>query len=221
MQTLVISYFCDVDGSTYYSDHAARFREECERLQIPAEITQIQSLGSYQDNCLVKPKFIYSKLTEHKRPILWLDIDTFILKQPNAFDGFANLGVSLGAASTEPNNLVKIKASPLWFNFNNESLEFVKTWINQCEFVKRTKGNLFDHETFIGCAHKYLIEQKKKVAILGEDYCAWPGKATASTVLMMGLSDAPSKKEALKKMGYNDELVEWQSPGNSFMEVKT
>jgi hypothetical protein len=37
---------------------------------------------------------------------------------------------------------------------------------------------------------------------------------------MMGLSDAPSKKEALKHMGYNEELIEWQSPGNSFMEVK-
>ena len=220
MQTLVISYFCDVDGNTYYSDHAKRFKSECDALGVPYEISNITSQGSYQQNCLIKPKFIYSKLTQHQRPLLWLDIDTFILKRPDIFDGFGNLGVNVGVASTEPNNLIKIKASPIWFSYNQETLDFVKEWINYSEFVRNTKGNLFDHETFIGCMNRYINEKNKKIAILNEDYCAWPGKIKESTVLMMGLSDAPSKKEGLKKMGYNDELIEWQSPGNSFVEVK-
>jgi hypothetical protein len=66
---------------------------------------------------------------------------------------------------------------------------------------------------------KYLKE--KKIAILGEEYCQWPGAQTANTVLMMGLSDMPSKKEVLKSMGYNDELIEWQSPGDSFLRVNS
>jgi hypothetical protein len=59
--------------------------------------------------------------------------------------------------------------------------------------------------------------KEKKIAILNRDYCEWPGKQSNSTVFMMGLSDMPSKKEVLKKMGYTDQLIEWQSPGNSFM----
>jgi hypothetical protein len=221
MQTLVISYYADVDGNTYYSDHAKRFKTDCDTLGIPYEITEIQSQGNYQQNCLLKPKFIYSKLTQYQKPLLWLDIDTFILKRPDIFDTMNGLGVDIGVSSTETNNLVKIKASPLWFAYTPDSLEFIRQWIQHSEFVRATKGSLFDHETFIGCLNTYINEKKKKIAILNEDYCAWPGKINENTVLMMGLSDAPSKKEGLKKMGYSDDLIEWQSPGNSFMEVKS
>ena len=218
MQTEVISFYSDIDSKTYYSDHAKRFHEECQRLNIPHEVSNIPSQGSYQNNCLVKPKFIYSRLTEHQRPLLWLDIDTFIFKRPEVFDGFKNLGVNIGVAGNDPKNLITIKASPLWFNFNSETLDFLRTWIQHCEFVRSTKGSVFDHETFIQCLHNY--SKHKKIAVLGEDYCVWPGKQNANTIFMMGLSDAPSKKDGLKKMGYNDELIEWQSPGNSFMEAK-
>ena len=60
-----------------------------------------------------------------------------------------------------------------------------------------------------------------RYTILGEEYCQWPGAYTANTVLMMGLSDMPSKKEVLKNMGYTDELIEWQSPGDSFLRVNS
>lgn len=219
METTVISYFCDVDGKTYYSDHAKRFKEDCDRLQIPHEIYNLQSQGDYRSNCLFKPKFIYSMLVQKQRPIVWIDIDTFILKQPSIFDSFPTFGVNIGVASTDPKNLIKVKASPLWFNFNSETLEFLKTWINKSEHAKNIGANIFDHETFIGCLSEY-IQQKKKIGILDESFCTWPGKQDENTVLMMGLSDMPSKKEVLKQMGYNDELIEWQSPGNSFMEIQ-
>jgi hypothetical protein len=215
MNTLVISYFCDVDGRTYYSDHAKRFISECHAFGIPHEVSEIQSQGSYQSNCLLKPKYIYSKLTQHQRPLLWLDIDTFILKKPTAFDGFSNLGINIGVSSSNVNQLINTKASPLWFNYNSETLDFVRTWVQQCENVRRVQGNIFDHETFIACLSQYVRE--KKIAILNEDYCAWPGKQNENTVFMMGLSDAPSKKDALRKMGYPEHLVDWQSPGNSFV----
>ena len=218
MNTLVISYFCDVDGQTYYSDHSKRFIEECRSLQIPHEVSEIQSQGSYQNNCLLKPKYIYSKLTQHQRPLLWLDIDTFIFKKPTVFDGFNNLGINIGVAGDDPQNLITIKASPLWFNYNSDTLDFLRTWISHCEFIRKNKGSVFDHETFIGCLTQYV--KNKKIAILDKTYCVWPGKQDQNTVFMMGLSDTPSKKEALKTMGYNDEAIEWQSPGNSFMEVK-
>lgn len=219
MNTLVISYFCDVDGRTYYSDHAKRFKEECERFSVPHEISEIKTQGSYQQNCLLKPKFIYSKLTQYQRPLLWLDIDTFMLKQPNAFDNFSNLGVNLGVASSDPKNLMQVKASPIWFNFNSSTLDFIREWIQQSENVRRIGSKIFDHETFLHCLFQY-VKNNNKVGILDSSYCAWPGKQNDNTVLMMGLSDTPSKKESLKHFGYSEDLIEWQSPGNSFMEVK-
>ena len=219
MQTQVISYFCDVDDKTYYSDHAKRFIEECTRFSLPYDVVHLESQGSYQSNCLIKPSFIYSKLMEHKKPLMWLDIDTYICKPPIAFENLSTLGVNIAVASTDVNNLVRIKASPIWFNYNVDTLQFVKTWIDECQKVKAAKGNLFDHETFLHCLGKYLKE--KKIAILGEEYCQWPGAYTANTVLMMGLSDMPSKKEVLKNMGYTDELIEWQSPGDSFLRVNS
>lgn len=217
METLVISYFCDADGRTYYSDHATRFKNECENFHIPYHIANIESKGTYQLNCLLKPKFIYGKLIELQRPVLWIDIDTFILKAPNVFDDFARLGVNIGVAATDPKNIITVKASPLWFNYNTDTLEFLQMWIKRCDHVRSTNQNMFDHETFLGCLVDYSKE--KKIAIVGAEYCIWPGHQNEQTVLMMGLSDSPSKKEVLKKMGYNDELIAWQSPGNSFMEV--
>jgi len=218
MQTLVISYFCDVDGNTYYSDHGKRFKENCEQFEIPYHISHIESKGSYKLNCLLKPKFIYSKLIEFQKPLLWLDIDTFILKKPDVFDGFSVLGVNIAVSSPEPHILFKTKASPLWFNYNTDSLEFIRKWISMCEQVESSDGNLFDHEPLISCLTEYSKE--KKLAILNSDYCTWPGYQNENTVLLMGLSDSPSKKEVLKKMGYSDDMINWQSPGNSFMETK-
>lgn len=218
MQTLVISYFCDVDGSTYYSDHSRRFKEDCERFQIPYHIAHIESKGSYKLNCLLKPKFIYSKLIEFQKPLLWLDIDTFILRKPDVFDSFSTLGVNIGVASPNPSILFKIKASPLWFNYNMDTLEFIQNWIRMCENVANLGSNLFDHEPLISCITEYSKE--KRIAILNEEYCAWPGQQNENTFFMMGLSDAPSKKEVLRNMGYSEDLVNWQSPGNTHMEVK-
>lgn len=218
MNTLVISYFSDVDGRTYYSDHAKRFLSECNNFGIPHEVSEIPSQGSYQRNCLLKPKFIYSKLIEHRRPLVWFDIDTFIIQEPNAFDGLSSMGINLGVSATDPKNPITIKASPLWFNYTAETLQFVRDWIMQCDHVLATQGKVFDHETFLGCLFNYV--KNKKIAILDSSYCAWPGQQNENTVLMMGLSDSPSKKGALKEMGYDDSTINWQSPGNSFMEAK-
>ena len=50
MQTEVISFFSDIDGKTYYSDHAKRLNQQLMGLGIPHDIRQKESLGSYQKN---------------------------------------------------------------------------------------------------------------------------------------------------------------------------
>ena len=59
MQTEVISFYSDIDGKTYYSDHAKRLTEQLIRFNVPHDIREKPSLGTYQKNCLSKPAFIY------------------------------------------------------------------------------------------------------------------------------------------------------------------
>ena len=50
MQTEVISFYSDIDGTTYYSDHAKRLKKQLEDFNVPHDIREKQSLGSYQKN---------------------------------------------------------------------------------------------------------------------------------------------------------------------------
>ena len=113
MQTQVISFYSDLEGSTYYSDHAKRLKEELARFRVPSDIREKQSLGSYQKNCLSKPQFIYQMLVEKQEPVVWLDIDSYICKTPNVFDLFT--GTTDVAVACSTTKLHAAKASPIYF----------------------------------------------------------------------------------------------------------
>ena len=49
--------------------------------------------------------------------------------------------------------------------------------------------------------------------MLGYEYCTWPGDSNEHTVIEMGLSDVESKKESLRKMGFDESKIEWKSVG--------
>ena len=49
--------------------------------------------------------------------------------------------------------------------------------------------------------------------MLGYEYCTWPGDSIGDTVIEMGLSDVDSKKDSLRKMGFDEGKIEWQSVG--------
>ena len=40
MNTLLISFYSDIEDKTYYSDHAKRLISECESLEIPYDIKE-------------------------------------------------------------------------------------------------------------------------------------------------------------------------------------
>ncbi len=112
MQTEVISFFSDIDGKTYYSDHAKRLNQQLVSLGIPHDIRKKESLGSYQKNCLSKPQFIYQLLIEKQKPIIWLDIDSDVRKSLNVFDQFR--GNTDLAVACSMNKLHAAKASPIY-----------------------------------------------------------------------------------------------------------
>ena len=210
MQTQVISFYSDIDGKTYYSDHAKRLKEQLFRLGVPHDIREKQSLGSYQKNCLSKPQFIYQLLVEKQQPVVWLDIDSDVRKPLNIFDMFkGNTDIAV-ACST--NKLHAAKASPIYFDFNSKALEFLQHWSFMARQMAKN-GQWFDHEALIGILHSFYQKEGVRMKFIGPEYCVWPGHEDENSVIVMGLADVDSKKEALKGLGMSEELIAWQSPG--------
>ena len=79
----IISYYSDIDGSCYYSNHYKRFMKDADTLGIDCHIEELTNGSTYQENCLRKPETIKSILQEVKESVLWVDIDSKIHR--NAF----------------------------------------------------------------------------------------------------------------------------------------
>jgi len=210
MQTEVISFFSDIDGKSYYSDHAHRLTNQLKQLNIPHDIRKKPSLGSYQKNCLSKPQFIYQMLIEIQKPIVWLDIDSDERKSLGVFDMF--VGNTDLAVACSHNKLHAAKASPIYLAFNSKTLEFLQHWSFMAKQMMHN-GKWFDHEALIGILHSFYQKDGFIMKFIGPEYCVWPGQENQNSIIVMGLADVDSKKEALKQLGMSEELIQWQSPG--------
>lgn len=165
MKTRVISFFCDVDNSTYYSEKAIEFNNKCCSLNIIHEVNQIESQGNWMLNCLSKPKFIITKLEQYKSPLIWMDIDTIIKQSFKDFDD-CDCDVGFIRATDE---MISIKASPIYFNYTKNSIELINDWINICEKAKINNTVELDHD-----ALRYSVlpkhKDKLKIKTLSEQY---------------------------------------------------
>jgi hypothetical protein len=210
MKTLLISFYSDIDNTTYYSDHSSRLKKECNTLGIPNNIQGKESLGSYQLNCLSKPQFILDMMEQMKQSLLWMDIDSLLHKPLDIFDHFDE-SVDMVVA-TANGRLSGMKASPLYFGNTDKAKEFVKAWIQTTKDILENKVGVFDHEPLFGLISTFI--DKMKIQYVGPEYCIWPGHTNENTVVTMGLADADSKKESLRGLGMAEDLIEWQTPGN-------
>jgi len=210
MQTEVISFYSDLDGSTYYSDHAKRLKNQLDRLGLRSDIREKKSLGSYQKNCLSKPQFIYYMLVQKQQPILWLDVDSDVRQSLNVFDLFQD-NTDLAFTCSLP-KLYAAKASPIYLAFNSKVVEFLQHWIHVAKNFEET-GKWFDHEALLGIINKFYTQEGFRMKFVGPEYCVWPGEEAANSVIVMGLADVESKKQSLRELGVNEEAIAWQSPG--------
>ena len=210
MKTVLISFYSDIEGKTYYSDNASRLIGECESLGIPYDIRQKKSLGSYQLNCLSKPEYILNIMEGLNSPVLWMDIDSKIHKSLDIYDTFDE---SVDMIVATANGMVSgMKASPLYFGNTENSKEFIRAWIRTTKDIIENKVGVFDHEPLFSLIPMFM--EKINIQYVGPQYCIWPGHTNEDTYVTMGLADADSKKESLRKLGFKEDFIAWQSPGD-------
>jgi hypothetical protein len=219
MKTEVVSFYCDIDNRTYYSDHARRLRINCNENIIPHDIRELPSRGEYRLNCLAKPKFLLKVLMEKKKPFIWLDVDSLIHAELSVFDemedkcdvGLAYQGFPPHVSPNHP------KASPIYLTFKDIVIEFLQYWIDCCEQNEKNPGvKVFDHEILMSDVLPVYIPQMK-IGMLGMPYAIWPGTQippNMNPMITMGIADGESKEKSLREMGLNDEVVKFNLVGN-------
>ena len=223
MKTPLVTFFADIDGRTYYSDHAKRFIKNCRDLDMPFLVRELQSRGDYRLNCLSKPRFLYDMIREINTPFVWMDVDSIIHKQLNIFD---DIGPNCDLAfafpkipSKEDPSMALPKASPIFINNTAAAIQFLWDWVQAAEEIKAKNIPVFDHEILINNFLKYM--GKIRIGCLPMAYCVWPGgEYDGEKYITMGLADSESKQTTLKKLGFDDQAIAYQSIGNKLEEAK-
>lgn len=219
MKTEIVSFYCDIDNRTYYSDHARRLRINCNENNIPHDIRELPSRGEYRLNCLAKPKFILSIMEEKKKPFVWLDVDSKIHAELSVFDEMeANADVAFAYSGNPPDVDIRYpKASPIYLNQTENTYEFVKYWIQRCELNETNLGEkLFDHEILMYDVLPNFLS-KMRIGMLGLPYAIWPGTYIPEgfqPMITMGIADGESKEKSLREMGLREEVVKFNLVGN-------
>jgi hypothetical protein len=78
---VVVSFFTN---EPYYREAAERLRQDCEASGLDFDIAQRSATRSesWLDVCRAKVQFFLEMHKKHRRPILWLDVDTRLGKRP-------------------------------------------------------------------------------------------------------------------------------------------
>ena len=212
MNTEIVSFYSDIEGKTYYSDHAKRLSENCKSLNIPHDIRHLESKGNYRLNCLSKPKFIRELLLEKEKPFVWMDVDSVIHNELTIYDDKEKVcDVIFAYQSLTPAlHINNPKASPIYLNYNQKILEFMNYWVERCEEnSKNSKFKVFDHEILLNEVLPVYMKTLR-IGVLPLNYAIWPGTEIPSNMkpmITMGIADNTSKEQSLREMGMKEKDI--------------
>ena len=219
MKTEIVSFYCDIDNRTYYSDHATRLRINCNEHNMPHDIRQVESKGDYRLNCLTKPSFLLSVLEEKKKPFVWMDVDSTIHDELKVFDDLEEkCDIAFSYNGFPPNVDFKLpKASPIYLNYKPIVIEFLKFWIEQCNAnIIDPNVKVFDHEILMGIVMPTFLSNMR-VGALPVNYAIWPTSRVPEgfkKYITMGIADGESKEKGLREMGLKEHDVNFNLVGN-------
>jgi hypothetical protein len=151
----LISFYCDVDGSNYYSDSAKKLRDKCNILGVENLILMENFGTNWIDNVKAKPVFLKKMLNELDSDFIWLDVDCDIHKKID-FDLKSIEWMVDFRDSKTPHDYVHVVK-----NCENNKL-FLDRWIQ--EVSDKNKGS---HSAFINIykSLNYNIIPKNYVSI--------------------------------------------------------
>lgn len=139
---VVISYYADFNParSTFYEDCYHKLHSQLVSLSIPFIIDQLPVSGRYMTNCLFKPNFILDKIKALAKPVIWIDVDSHIVKFP--YD-FADDEYDMSVVIRESCATIKVPESCfIYFNYTSSSIAFIQEWADRCNRATRDLDHL-------------------------------------------------------------------------------
>ncbi len=133
---LVISFYTK---NTLYQLEVQNLIASCEKFGVKADIDGIDSFGSWELNCAYKPFFIYQKLQEYKKPLIWLDADAVFAQKPSiipAFEADFSLRINHELPADHPS---KVNSGTLYINYTKPAILLLQAWIGQTKKHLLTK----------------------------------------------------------------------------------
>lgn len=144
-----------------YEKEAEKLRESLDKLKLPYHIQIIDSLGSWQKNCLYKPIFIKQMLAEHKKPVLYLDADAVVRRIP-LWEEFNNVDFAVHYFRGE-----QLASGTLFFNNTLAALNLLDAWIEQ----NKIKPQELDQANLQETVERPGWKNRIKIRYLPAEYC--------------------------------------------------
>lgn len=188
---LIVSFYTN---DWIYPEHASRLRIECDQYNLQSYIVELPTTGDYKANTRMKPKFIRDCLIEFKQPVMWIDVDGYILKHIDI-----NLsGFDMAACKMPPGTERTYRVGTLVFNYTEPALHLLELWVNSATHstdeaafetaCQKFHGELKVHELSPSIYH---LVKSKKVPF---------SDLPSSTIICHTLSESESKlREKYKK----------------------
>ena len=142
----LVSFYCNIDGSTFYSDCAKLLKNACASLNMDNLIVNEKFGTSWIDNVRAKPIFLLKMLNELNEDFMWLDVDCNIHKKID-FEIATDWLVDFRKKNIPHDYVHCIKN-------NEKSRSFIDTWIKKIDEQK--KGS---HTAFISISNMLNLTQ--------------------------------------------------------------
>jgi len=181
---IVISYYTN---NWEYPDRAATLAKDCEMFCLESDIVELVDQGSWIKNTRMKGEFVHQKLEEHKRPVLWVDGDSRILKSPIGISDAADFA----AVRAKSPSKKTWYAGTLYFNYTGPGREIARLWAKST--ITGSDHMALENvwaNCFTGIIHS-----------LPDSYCETRPEKSDTAVILTGNSKDSSKQEYFKKNG--------------------
>ncbi len=130
VKPLIVSCFTK---DTPYEKEALDLIESCKNFDLEFVIEGFTSLGSWEKNCCYKADFILEKLKQYQKPVLWIDVDGYIVKPLNFFNDLTCDMCAFIDHDLPNDHPSKLRTSTLFCNYSEKSITLIKNWISSCK----------------------------------------------------------------------------------------